>query len=208
MTDDKSVVVPEKKEFTPAFFNMQTMTNKTRKLLGCANCEWKDHNMCPHGCTPGITGKSHIPEGICSERLEFFSMFLPPDIKNPTFEEWRRYFNTWQGQTELNHLFAKMKVEERQIKMFEDSLKKKDGLITDNLDNREQLDWLKEQYTETWTKWHHVWETMRGIDTKEVLLDEKYRKKDTNVNVIVSMTDINKAIRDMRKEVVDAEIVK
>lgn len=196
----------------PTYFDIPKMNTRVKRLIGCLNCEWKTNNMCPYGCHAGPDKdgnyKATIPEMICKDRIEFLQVFLPPDKMNPTFEEWRRYKNTWQGQFELDHLFTQMKKLERQIQIMEKSFKEKDGLITDDSANRERFKWMQDEYTETWTKWKMIWETMRGIDTKEVMIDEKAKSRKGTVNIELSINDVDRLIRDAEKKIVDAEIVK
>ena len=132
----------------PVFFRHDSIPPKVKRLLGCNNCEWRAAGFCPSNYS--IKDKGH-PDGICMDRINYFSTYLPPDNPNPSFEDWRDYFNIWQSQGECNLLFAKMKVLERKIEKGEQDMAS--GAVTPGMANMEIIAQMKNQYNQTWHRW-------------------------------------------------------
>lgn len=191
------------KDNLPVFLNKENMPMRVKRLLGCANCEWKNANLCPYGYQPAKGASGVHPEGICQERITYLVTFMPPDIQKPTFDEWRAFYDDARLQMESDTIYARMKKMERVIIKCEESLITGNGFIADTLKNRQDLDELKEQYNKLTIKWRKTVEQIQRRHTAKEAI--KSRAKERNNTLELSIHDIRRLMRD--DNIVDAEVV-
>ena len=177
--EERSLAAKQPKQYpTPFFLTYDTIPLRVKRLLGCDNCEWKVVGMCQYGCKPGTGNKGSVDYGICRERLDYLSTYLPPDSADVSFEEWREFYTKCQAESQMNLEYAKLKRYEQIINKCEESLLTGNGILADSVRSREELEELRTGYNELRERWNRLNRDQQDLDNRRIS-----RKTTKNISI-------------------------
>jgi len=180
---------------------------QARKMFGCLHCEWKSTPLCPFGFKRGVglsvKKNSHV-EGICQERINYLASFGRGYKKKPTFAEWHKDYMVGKASALEGKDYSDM--EALYEKIIE--LNSKTEFVDEDDKKRHDKDVkvLKIELKSKRSDWHSIWKDIVAIEDRQVERDTP-KKIETTERTVVSLSDINKAIRDYDRQgkAIDAE---